>query len=117
MQVYNWNTIPTEDITDLISRQYVSADNITLAKFIMKKGSKVQVHSHENEQLSTIMEGVVKFTIDGGELILGKGETLRIPPFSAHGAEAIEDATILDVFSPIRKDWESGDDAYLRGNK
>jgi quercetin dioxygenase-like cupin family protein len=115
MKLYKWNEIEEEQITDLLHRRYISGAQVTLARFLLKKGCFVAAHSHENEQLSTVFTGALKFIIDGKEAIVRAGETLHIPPFATHSAEALEDTDALDVFSPVRRDWMEGRDAYLRG--
>ena len=115
MQLYKWEEVEEEPITDLLTRRYISGEQITLARFFLKKGCFVQAHSHENEQMSTVITGALRFVVDGNTIIVREGETLRIPPFSAHSAEALEDTDALDVFSPVRSDWIEGRDAYLRG--
>ena len=114
MKLHNWNDMESEQITDLLSRRYISSDKVTMARFFLKKGCFVQSHSHENEQLSTVITGAMKFVIAGDEIIVNAGETVEIPPFTTHSAEALEDTDALDVFSPTRSDWEEGRDAYLR---
>ena len=42
------------------------------------------------------------------------GEVLIIPPHVPHSAEALERTLDLDIFTPPRQDWITGDDAYLR---
>lgn len=116
MELYKWEEIAEEPITDSLTRRYISGEQVTLARFFLKKGCFVQAHSHENEQLSTVFSGALKFVVDGNPVIVKAGETLHIPPFSSHSAEALEDTDALDVFSPVRKDWIEGRDDYLRGN-
>ncbi|HXG92825.1 MAG TPA: cupin domain-containing protein [Blastocatellia bacterium] len=115
MKLYNWREIEEEQITDHLTRRYISSERVTLARFFLKKGCAVAAHSHENEQLSTIISGAIKFVIEGKEIVVRAGETLVIPPFTPHSAEAIEDTDALDVFSPARSDWVEGRDDYLRG--
>jgi quercetin dioxygenase-like cupin family protein len=115
MQVYDWSSIPREDMNPLFSRQVIHADTMTVARVYLKKGCLVPVHSHHNEQISMMMEGRLKFVIDGQEVVLNPGEALRIPPHVPHSAEALDDCIATDLFSPPRADWQTGDDAYLRG--
>jgi quercetin dioxygenase-like cupin family protein len=115
MQHYQWDAIPVEQMNALISRQVVNGSTITIARLVLKKGAFVPLHSHINEQISTIDSGSLRFVVDGAEIIVKAGETLVIPPNVPHLAEAHEDCTATDVFSPVRQDWISGDDAYLRG--
>ena len=88
-----------------------------IARVLLKKGCIVPEHSHVNEQLTYILEGALKFTIDGRQITVAAGEVLCIPPNMPHRAEAIEDTVDLDVFYPPRQDWLDKSDGYLRGNK
>ena len=115
MKLYNWNTVEEEQITPLLTRRYISSERITLARFSLKQGCQVQSHSHENEQLTTVVSGTLKLILAGEEVIVRAGETLCIPPNTPHSAEAIDDCDLLDVFSPVRSDWVEGRDSYLRG--
>jgi len=82
--------------------------------FLPESGSTVPEHRHENEQVSMIESGHLRFVLDGREQIVGPGEVLRIPPNLAHSAEALDDVVATDLFSPPREDWKSGTDHYLR---
>jgi len=85
-----------------------------LARVLLKKGSYVPKHSHVNEQITYILEGALKFGIDGREITVSAGQVLCIPPHMPHDALALEDTVDLDVFNPPRADWIAKDDAYLR---
>jgi len=98
----------------LLGRQFVVGQEIMVARVLMKKGCLVPLHSHFNEQITYILEGALKFWIDGKEIVVHAGEVLTIPPHMPHKAEALEDTVDLDVFNPPRHDWISGTDAYLR---
>lgn len=115
MQLYDWNSIPREQMSPTVSRQVIHTEKMTIARLQLKKGCRVPEHKHHNEQVSMMLEGSLKFVIDGEELIVKAGETLRIPPNVPHSAEALEDSVATDLFSPPRDDWQRGDDAYLRG--
>ena len=117
LQYIPWNTIPLEDLNPLLQRQFVVGQEIMLARVLLKKGCIVPEHSHHNEQLTYILEGALKFWIDGQEIIVNAGETLCIPSHMPHKAEALEDTVDLDVFAPPRADWIDKTDQYLRGKK
>ena len=88
-----------------------------LAHVYLKKGCIVPRHSHDNEQLTYILEGALKFWIgeDGSEEItVNAGEVLLIPSNVPHKAEALEETLDVDVFSPPRQDWLDKKDDYLR---
>jgi quercetin dioxygenase-like cupin family protein len=83
----------------------------------LKKGAIVPKHSHENEQITYILEGALRFQIgeDGSdELIVSAGEVLTIPSNVPHMAEALEDTLDVDIFNPPRQDWLDKSDGYLR---
>ena len=106
--------MPVEHLNPLIDRQFVAGERSMLARIILRKGSIVPQHSHDNEQITYVLEGTLKFVIDGRELIVRSGEILVIPSNLPHSAEALEDTVDLDIFCPPREDWISGTDAYLR---
>jgi len=117
LQYIPWKTIPLEDLNPLLQRQFVVGQEIMLARVLLKKGCIVPEHSHHNEQLTYILEGALKFWIDGREIIVNAGETLLIPSHMPHKAQALEDTVDLDVFAPPREDWIKKTDQYLRGKK
>ena len=109
-----WKDVEVEALNPLLGRQMITGDKVMLARVLLKKGCVVPEHSHENEQLTYIVEGALKFWIDGKELVVGKGEVLCIPAHMPHKAEAMEDTVDLDVFYPPRQDWLNKTDSYLR---
>jgi quercetin dioxygenase-like cupin family protein len=117
LQYIPWSAIPLEDLNPLLQRQFVVGQEIMLARVLLKKGCIVPEHSHHNEQLTYVLEGALKFWIDGKEIVVNAGETLCIPSHMPHKAEALEDTVDLDVFAPPRADWIDKTDQYLRGKK
>jgi quercetin dioxygenase-like cupin family protein len=116
-QHISWKSVELEELNPLLQRQFVVGQNIMVARVLLKKGCIVPEHSHHNEQLTYILEGALKFCIDGQEIVVRSGEVLTIPPHMPHKAEALEDTVDLDVFNPPRADWIDKTDQYLRGSK
>jgi quercetin dioxygenase-like cupin family protein len=112
-----WNTVELENLNPLLQRQLVVGQDIMVARVLMKKGCIVPLHSHHNEQVTYILEGALKFWIDGKEIVVNAGEVLTIPRNMPHKAEALVDTVDLDVFNPPRADWINKDDQYLRADK
>jgi quercetin dioxygenase-like cupin family protein len=112
-----WNSIELEDLNPLLQRHFIVGQNVMVARVLLKKGCIVPEHSHHNEQITYILEGALKFWIDGKELVVNAGEVLTIPPHMPHKAEAVEDTVDLDIFNPPRADWINKTDKYLRGGK
>jgi len=109
-----WKNVEREQLNPLIGREMVVGGRIMLARVLLKKGAHVPMHHHHNEQLTYILEGALKFAIDGSEIVVRAGEVLCIPSNVPHEAWALEDTLDLDVFDPPREDWLSKTDDYLR---
>ncbi len=115
--LYRWADLPLEQLNEKLARKLITGERMMLAHVYLKKGCLVPKHQHENEQLTYVLEGALKFRIgDQAEaVIVGAGEVLHIPSNVPHEAEAVEDTLDVDVFSPPRQDWLNKSDAYLRG--
>ena len=109
-----WNRTEREHLNPLIDREMIVGDQIMLARVYIQKGGHVPLHQHHNEQVTYILEGALKFAIDGKEIVVNAGEVLCIPSNMPHEAWALEDTVDLDVFNPPREDWLNKTDEYLR---
>jgi quercetin dioxygenase-like cupin family protein len=115
MEFYTWDEMEKEVLSPTIARKIISGDRAMVAQVFLAKGAIVPEHHHESEQITYILEGALQFEIAGQQIVVGKGQVLRIPSHVPHRAVALEDTLDLDIFSPIREDWLQRDDAYLRG--
>ncbi len=114
---YRWDDLPREQLNPLIGRRLITGDQMMIAHVYLAKGAIVPKHSHENEQLTYILEGRARFWFgeDESQVVeIAAGEVLHIPGHLPHKAEALEDTLDVDVFHPPRADWLDGSDAYLR---
>ena len=114
MEQYNWDEMEKEVLSPTIARKIITGDKAMVAQVFLAKGAVVPEHHHESEQITYILEGALEFTIEGKQIVVGAGGVLRIPSNVPHAAVALEDTLDLDIFSPIRHDWLTKDDAYLR---
>ena len=114
---YSWDELPLEALNPLFGRRLITGERLMLAHVHMEQGCIVPKHSHENEQVTYVLEGSMRFWIgeDEAEVVdLAAGDVLHIPSWVPHKAEALERLLEMDVFSPPRQDWLDGSDAYLR---
>jgi quercetin dioxygenase-like cupin family protein len=114
---YRWDDMPAEQLKGGLSRRLITGDRMMIAHVYLKKDAIVPKHSHENEQITYILEGVLHFRLgENGEreVTVRAGEVLVIPSYLPHSAVALEDTLDVDVFNPPRQDWLSGTDDYLR---
>ena len=116
-QFYRWEDMPKERVTETLERRLITGDRMMLAHVYLEKGCVVPKHSHENEQLTYILDGALHFWIgENGEeeVTVRSGEVLVIPSNVPHKAEALDDKLDVDIFSPPRQDWLDKTDDYLR---
>src|SRR5258707_12523151 len=84
-----WSSIEVEALNPLLGRHFVVGQNVMLARVLLKKGCLVPDHSHHNEQITYVLEGALKFGIDGKKIVVNAGEVLTIPPNSPNWAEGL----------------------------
>ncbi len=114
MKLNDWADIQLEELNPAISRKAIHSERMTISRLFLKPGAIVPEHHHENEQVSMILKGRLKFIFPYDEVIVRAGQALEIPSFVPHRVEALEESEALDLFAPVREDWRNGEDAYLR---
>jgi quercetin dioxygenase-like cupin family protein len=116
-QYLSWNAVAVEQVNPLFDRQMITGHNVMFARLLLRKGCIVPLHNHHNEQITFVLEGALKFEIEGKEIVVRSGEVLTIPPHVPHRVEALEDTIDFDIFDPPREDWINKTDQYLRAVK
>ena len=117
IQKINWDEIPEEEVNPSMTRRMVYGDKIMIVKMKFKDGFKVPLHAHENEQISEVVSGTIRFWFGANqeqELDLAAGESIVIPGNLPHAALMIGEVEAIDTFSPPRQDWIDGTDDYLK---
>jgi quercetin dioxygenase-like cupin family protein len=115
---HRWDDLPREELSPAIGRRLVTGGRLQIAHVYLAKGAIVPQHAHDNEQLTYILEGTLRFWLgeDESEVVdVAAGEVLHIPPNLPHTAAALADTREVELFAPPRQDWLDGSDAYLRG--
>jgi quercetin dioxygenase-like cupin family protein len=113
----DWASIEIEQLTPLMSRQVVHTEEFTVARLELKQGAIVPEHRHKNEQFSIVESGALQFLVGGREIVVRGGHSLALASNEPHGVVSLEDSKVIDLFTPPREDWISGDDSYLRGGR
>ncbi|MBC8136097.1 MAG: cupin domain-containing protein [Fibrella sp.] len=91
-----------------VMRRFTGGDSITVAKITFVAGSVLPGHHHVNEQYTIVMDGALEFVDDAGNTTpVHAGEIMHLPSNVWHGAKALADTTVIDIFSPVRRDWGS----------
>jgi quercetin dioxygenase-like cupin family protein len=104
--LHRWDQLPTESPMPFLDRQRVLGEKMMISRLDLRRGFSVPIHAHENEQMSCILSGRLRFFIQDGKdgttrtVEVGPGEVLVLPAMVPHGAEVIDDCIALDLFSP-----------------
>jgi quercetin dioxygenase-like cupin family protein len=113
----NWDDVELETVNANMQRRIVTGERMTVARIYFKDGFLVPLHSHENEQITQVISGRMRFAFgdDRSEVMeLGPGDVVVIPSNLPHEALAIGDVEEMDMWTPRRDDWLDGTDDYLR---
>ena len=107
--VTDWTKIPVENVSKGIKRQMVVGEKVMVCRFTFDPFVVTDVHSHPHEQITMVVAGKVKFTVDGLAVIAAPGDVLHFPSNNSHGATMLdEEVVLIDIFSPIREDFLEG---------
>ena len=100
--------IPPIQIFDGVRMRRVQGDLVTLAVVELDPMAVVPEHRHSSEQHGMVITGQMDFRIGEERRVVGPGGTWRIRSDVPHEAQAGPDgAVVIDVFSPIRSDWDA----------
>ena len=83
----------------------VHGEKTLMARFKLAGGSALPLHHHPHEQAGCLLSGRIVITIDGTDHEAGPGDSWCVASDVPHAARAIEDAEVLEVFSPVREDY------------
>lgn len=117
IQLIDWDDIELETVNPYMRRRIVTGELMTVARIYFKDGFLVPLHSHENEQITQVISGVLRFAFGADraeQKDVGPGEVVVIPANVPHEALAIGDVEEMDMWSPRREDWLNKTDDYLR---
>lgn len=89
----------------MVKREILNKEgSLMLVRVELTEGYVGDIDQHPEEQISYIEKGKVEFEVDGKITLLSQGDIQYIPSNVIHRVKVIEECTILDTFTPIRKD-------------
>lgn len=105
-EAHRWAEREADFPMALIERRRVIGEKAMVSHVKLRRGCIVPSHAHENEQISCILEGCLRFGlgVEGGpdhRTVMAKaGDVVYLPSGVPHSAEAVEDTLVLDIFAP-----------------
>jgi quercetin dioxygenase-like cupin family protein len=86
--------------------RFIHTDNITVAFNELKTGAVVPLHTHLHETIDYVQEGTLQMTIGEETMEMSAGAVARVPSNVPHSAMAITNCKVINVFYPLREDFE-----------
>jgi quercetin dioxygenase-like cupin family protein len=96
---------PTPALPGITRRTLVHGASMMLVEFSLQAGSQLPLHSHPHEQAGYLVSGKIRLTVGTETRDLGPGDSYYAPANVPHGATILEDAIVIDTFSPPREDY------------
>lgn len=102
-----WDALEREDVRPGVRRSGFAGTEAMTVLNELEPGMQPAPHRHDMEQISLVLEGAVRFDVDGETFVVEAGEVLLIPGGAEHHGVALGDvrAVNLDVFAPPRPDY------------
>lgn len=95
----------TEVMSGIEIKTLVHGDKTLMTEFLLKAGGTLPRHAHPHEQTGYLVKGRIRLSIGPDVTEVGPGDSWCIPGDVEHGAEILEDAVAVEVFSPVREDY------------
>ncbi len=92
-------------LSDIQQKTLVFGEKSLLTEFKMKANSLLPRHSHPYEQTGYLISGKIRLTIGSESIDFEPGDAWCVPMNVEHGAQILEDALAIEVFSPVREDY------------
>lgn len=97
---------PWVDIVPGVRRQTITTGaTMYQMRARLDAGSRLPEHQHPQEQITHVISGRLRMIVAGRAREVGPGESIYIAGHTPHGVETIEEALVIDTFSPPREDY------------
>lgn len=106
MPFYEVNTLPEREIVPGFRARFVHGTAMTVAYWSADAGAELPEHRHPHEQVAQVLSGRFALTVDGETREMEAGAVAVIPPDVPHGGRALTDCRLVDVFHPVRADYQ-----------
>lgn len=86
-------------------------DNLMAVHAAFEQGAIGPLHTHPHVQITLVRKGVFAVQIGAERQVLREGDYFYVPSHVEHGGQALEETVLIDIFSPMRKEFVSPENA------
>jgi quercetin dioxygenase-like cupin family protein len=80
----------------------IQGEQIQVSLLHFKAHEGARPHQHPQEQVSVVLKGLLRVTIEGITADLGPGDAFHAPPGVVHAADPLEETDVLACKSVVR---------------
>jgi quercetin dioxygenase-like cupin family protein len=101
-----WDSLPANSPAQGIDRRIVTGQQLMACRLHFDPDVVTPLHRHPHEQMTLVLQGRVRFTIEGEERLVAAGEVVHFPSNVEHGATMLgEEVVLVDIFTPVREEF------------
>jgi quercetin dioxygenase-like cupin family protein len=108
-----WAEIEERTIIPGFHGRFIHSAEMTFALWRIEAGATLPLHQHLHEQVVHVFSGELEIVVEGVAHRVTPGTVLVIPPHAWHEGRALAEASVMDVFSPVREDYRDGGETVL----
>lgn len=98
--------IPFKDLGGGVQRRVLSYnENMMTVEVAFEPGSVGAVHTHSHTQCTYVLSGRFSYNVENESVVLEPGDSIVVPSDLPHSTICLEKGVLLDVFTPMRKDF------------
>jgi quercetin dioxygenase-like cupin family protein len=96
MRIERWDPRRDGPLSEASLRNKLETSGYAVIREVLPAGSRVVLAS-DREQVSAIVSGLLRITLEGESAILGAGDSLHLSPGSPHHAEVLGSAAVVSL--------------------
>jgi quercetin dioxygenase-like cupin family protein len=97
---------PVERVDRGVTRQVLGHDpGLMMVRVTFEKGAAGPIHAHPHRQVTYVERGRFEATVNSTTTVVTAGDCFFVAPDVPHGAVALEEGSLIDVFAPARLDF------------
>ena len=95
-----------ENSRDDITRKMLShGDKSIMVEIFIPAGKEITQHKHVYEQIGYVLRGKALMKTETNKWEVSEGDGYCFRSNEVHGTVALEDTTVIEVFTPLRREY------------